>query len=191
MKCNKLIKIIIKEEISSVFMNETPEVLDEGGYARLIRSIAGLEPNINSLGIVTAENPMAKHLPSQENKKRNKNLSKDLRGLGYGFYQIEGKYGNIEKPFVIPNIKLEDLIKLGRQYKQESVIFVQKQEEKGMLTRLIYIYGEQPEVVSKVVIPINGNPEDFYSSYKNRKFVIPFFDDLFKNKSMEDLKKAA
>ena len=98
-----LIKQLIKEEIDNLL---DEDMIPEGGYAKLMRTLSGMEENIDSVGIITAENPMAKGLPSSENKGRNKSLAADLTELGYGFYQIEGKYGAVEKPFVIPNINL-------------------------------------------------------------------------------------
>ena len=154
------------------------DMLPEGGYTKLLRSIAGLESGIDSLGIITAENPMAKQLSSKENKARNKQLSKDLRERGYGFYQIKGKYGNIEKPYVVPNVTLGHITELGQKYRQESVIFVQKAPD-GMVARLVYTGSNEPSIARRVILPLASDTEDFYSIYKGRKFVIPFFDDLF------------
>lgn len=160
------------------------EYLEEGGYAKLVRSIAGLEPNIDSIGIITAENPMAQQATTKSNKERNKQLASDLRDLGYGFYQISGRYGNVEHPYVVPNISKEDIIKLGREYEQDSVIYVEKTEE-GSLAQMIETHGDEASVKSRVVLPLASDVEDFYSLYKGRKFVIPFFDDIFQDKALE------
>lgn len=183
------LKTLINEEINNVLqsLKETQklqeEYLDEGGYSRLVRSLAGLEPNIESVGIITAENPMAQALSHKENKLRNMQLVGDLREMGYGFYQIRGKYGNFEKPFVIPNMEREDVIILGKKYKQDSVIWVIK-TEKGSLAELIETHGVQAVTRRRVILPLAIDVDDFYSAYKGRKFVIPFFDDLYKDKEM-------
>ena len=174
----KLIESEVRNVLEEMF-------LPESSYSKLMQSIAGLEPGINTIGIVTAEKPMAKPLPPSENKMRNKLLAKDIRELGYGFYQIGGKYGSYENPYVIPNVSYKDITTLGKIYKQESVIFVEKQEGKGMLARLIYTGKEEPEKRSKVVLPLQKNVEDFYSIFKGRKFVIPFFDDFFKDMELK------
>lgn len=180
---------LINEEIKTVLrkIKEARELqeeyLDEGGYSRLVRSLAGLEPNIESIGIITAENPMAQALSRRENKLRNIQLANDLREMGYGFYQIRGKYGNLERPFVIPNIEREDIVNLGEKYGQDSVIWVIK-TEKGSLAELIETHGDQAVVRSRVILPLAADVDDFYSIYKGRKFVIPFFDDLYKDKEM-------
>jgi hypothetical protein len=159
--------------------------LAEGGYTKLMRSLTGQEQNISSIGIITAENPFAKELPGSENKSRNKQLAQALRQAGYGFYQIQGKYGNIEKPLVIPNIDKEDLLFLGKKFEQESVIFVQKLDDSQMKAELLYTDGSGNAAEPRsVVLPVAQDQDDFYSIYKGRKFVIPFFNDLFSGATM-------
>lgn len=159
--------------------------LNEGGYSKLMRSLTGQERNISSIGIVTAENPFAKELPPEENKKRNKMLAQSLRQAGYGFYQIQGKYGNVEKPLVIPNISKDDLLFLGKKFEQESVIFVERQEDGQMKAELLYTDGSGNATEPRsVVLPVAQDQDDFYSIYKGRKFVIPFFNDLFSGATM-------
>ena len=159
--------------------------LAEGGYSKLMRSLTGQEKNISSIGIVTAENPFAKELPPEENKKRNKMLAQSLRQAGYGFYQIQGKYGNVEKPLVIPNISKDDLLFLGKKFEQESVIFVERQEDGQMKAELLYTDGSGNATEPRsVVLPVAQDQDDFYSIYKGRKFVIPFFNDLFSGATM-------
>lgn len=177
----KELKELIAEAVEEVALPEG--MIPEGGYSKLMTGLAGLDPNINTLGIVTAENPMAQEIPAAQNKMRNRELAKDIRDQGYGFYQIGGKYGNIEKPYVIPNVSINDVANLGKKYEQESVIFVEKTND-GMVARLITTMGDTPEVSSKVVLPLAQDIEDFYSIYKGRKFQIPFFDDFFADKKL-------
>lgn len=165
-------------------MNEASD-MNEGGYAKLMRSLTGQEASINTVGIITAENPFAKQLSPEENKTRNKQLSNALRRAGYGFYQIQGKYGNVEKPYVIPNISKQDLMELGRIFEQESVIFVERDGDQ-MKAELIYTDGSGSAAPSRnVILPVPKDQEDFYSTYKGRRFVIPFFDDFFQGAKMK------
>jgi hypothetical protein len=175
------LKILVEHEIKTY-------LLKESGYSRLIRSLAGMEPKINSVGILTAENPNAKELSPKENRTRNLKLSRDLRELGYGFYQITGRYGNIEHPFVVPNVRARDLLALGKGYEQEAVIYVKKVEgsRSGMLASFITLNGRAPIATSRVVLPNVKNIEDFYSEYHGHKFVIPFFDEVFNDAELVD-----
>lgn len=187
MKLSEL-KNLIQQEVSSLFesLNEDAlqeEYLDEGGYTKLVRSLAGMEPSIDSVGIITAENPKAQELPASENRERNKDLARELRNLGYGFYQVRGKYGNVEKPFVIPNVSKDDVMKLGAQYDQDSIIYVEKTPE-GSKAELIGTADNEYDIKSQVILPLATDVTDFYSLYKGRKFVIPFFDDVFQDKAL-------
>lgn len=185
---SKYLKKLIESEVGKIFTSLKEEKLEEeqleeGGYAKLVRSLAGLEPSIDSIGIITAENPMAQELSPKANKKRNRELARKLREMGYGFYQVQGKYGNVEKPLVVPNITKEDIIKLGNEFEQDSVIFVEKTPE-GSLAQLIETHGEHATEKSSVILPLAQDVEDFYTLYKGRKFIIPFFDDVFQNKQL-------
>jgi len=135
------------------------------------------------VGIITAENPQAQKLSPKENKQRNHQLKADVREMGYGFYQIQGKYGNIERPLVISNIDLVDLIRLGQKHDQETVIWVRR-TNRGSQASLIGTSGNYPAVHSRVVLPLAKNTKDFYSLYKGRKLTIPFFDELLSDKQL-------
>lgn len=178
-----VIKEIIQKEVKRILNAINEEYLDEGGYTKLLRSLAGMEPSIDTVGIITAENPMAQKFSPEQNNKRNKDLADELRALGYGFYQVKGKYGNAEKPFVIPNVSKDDIMKLGKIFEQDAVIFVEKTPE-GSVAEMIETHGDHASVKSRVILPIATDAEDFYTQYKGRKFVIPFFDDVFKDKAL-------
>lgn len=180
---DEILREIINKEVRRIVGMINEEYLEEGGYARLVRSLAGLEPAIDTIGIITAENPMGQKLSPKENKMRNRELADELRALGYGFYQVQGSYGNLERPFVVPNISKDDIMRLGSEFKQDSVIFVQKTPE-GSIAELIETHGDNMSVRSKVILPLAQDVEDFYTLYKGRKFVIPFFDDVFKDKAL-------
>jgi len=180
---DKILKEIIRKEVRRIVGMLNEEHLEEGGYARLVRSLAGMEPSIDTIGIITAENPMAQKLTPKQNRERNRELAEELRELGYGFYQVSGRYGNVERPFVVPNITKDDIMRLGSAFEQDSVIFVEKTPE-GSMAELIETHGDNMTVKSRVILPLAQDVEDFYTLYKGRKFVIPFFDDVFQDKAL-------
>lgn len=180
---DEILKEIIRKEVRQIVGKLNEEYLEEGGYTKLVRSLAGLEPSIDTVGIITAENPMAQKFSPKQNKLRNQELAEELRELGYGYYQVRGKYGNVEKPLVVPNITKDDIMRLGSAYEQDSVIFVQK-TPKGSIAELIETHGDNYSVKSRVILPLAQDVEDFYTTYKGRKFVIPFFDDIFQDKAL-------
>lgn len=75
-----------------------------------------------------------------ENLKRHNELRIKIRSLGYGYIEQKSGYSYFnpevgenasveEKSFFIPNINFKDAITLGRMFKQESVLY--KDKEKG------------------------------------------------------------
>lgn len=67
-----------------------------------------------------------------ENKKLQNQLKKDVRALGYGFIEfiskwVEDNFSSDEESLFIPNIKKEEIINLGKKYKQSSIIFNDKE----------------------------------------------------------------
>lgn len=183
MMMKTVLQQLIREEVAAVLDMLNEEYLDEKGFPRMVRALAGMEPSIDTIGIITAENPRAQKFSRKENRARNRELGAELRKLGYGFYQIKGKYGNVEHPFVVQNITKDDIMRLGSKYEQDSVIYVEKTPE-GSAAELIGTADNEYDVRSRVILPLAGNVDDFYSIYKGRKFVIPFFSDVFKDKAL-------
>jgi hypothetical protein len=98
--------------------------LNEATISHIYSMMHGLNPNVDSIGIITAENPWAqKDVSSYENKRRNDKLKGQIVKDKYGYIPIRGKYGNFESPFIIQNISREKLIEYGRTFEQEAVIY--------------------------------------------------------------------
>jgi len=162
----------------------------ESGFGRISQIMRGQVPQIETFGIITAENPMGVSAGKDINKENNKKLETELREMGLGFHKISGKYGtDIENPFFIPNISKNELMGLGEKYKQDTVIFGEKQFDKEhgefMFIQLIETHDDFKIQGTQTVFRVNpkdseGKPsENFYSVYKGKKFRIPFFDDEF------------
>lgn len=156
-------------------------MLNESGYARVRRILFGDVPNINTVGIITAENPQGNKISKKENEERNRKLKDHLQSGNYGPVKIRGMFGYRENPFLVKNITREELVKLGKMYDQEAVIWGEKNMDKNdnPYFRFEYIEGDKTASVRTVHI---GNEEvrdrpDYYTMVKGRKFVIPFFDD--------------
>jgi hypothetical protein len=108
---------------------------------------------------MTAENPGTITFDSEENAKRNEQLKKDLIEMGYTPVEIDGKYGNPEKSFFVEGITVDDAIKLGEKYGQESVA-----HSEGML----YTTGDKKGMKNPVTgeLTVDDNLDDFYSVMK-------------------------
>jgi hypothetical protein len=160
------------------------ESIEESGFPRVRRMMLGDIEGVDTLGILTAENPMGNKLKPSENNERQALLMNDLRSLNLGFIKIKGMYYTPENSLIIPNISKNMLIELSNKYEQESVIFGEKMYKNNFAyMRFYYIEGGQVKNVRNISLSDKSiqNKIDFYSAIKNRKFLIPFFDKLHKH----------
>ena len=164
----------------------------EHGFARVMRILWGDVPNVRQIGILTANNPNYQQLSQKENDERNRRLMAQLRASNYGPIKIKGKFtgattGKEEDSFLVPHISREATLSFGRHFGQGDVIWGQKKAddednpyfafewincETGLTTQHRYV------AISGGGIPGRANA---YSKAKARKFVIPFWDDPYKD----------
>jgi len=186
MTTSKTIRQYIREVKSAKYMN----LLNESGYARVRQMMMGLVPSINTLGILTAQNPGGEAGNAEENRKANADLMADLMASNYGAIPIEGSYGSLEDSFLIPNITREDISALGIKYGQEAVIWGSKKTEEVGEPYFTFEYIEGNDTIQTRDVSLGGSAvqgkEDFYSSKKGRKFYIPFFDDAYEGAKPAD-----
>jgi len=80
-----------------------------------------------SIGVITAHNPNGKKIKPEVNAFLNLKLADDIKALGLIAKKMRGEYNNMkELSFVVFDIKKNDLIRLGRKYKQKSVRWGEK-----------------------------------------------------------------
>jgi hypothetical protein len=170
-------------------------------FRDIMRILTGDRQNVESVGMMTPENPSAQQLSKEENDVVLEEFEKRLREMNLGFKRIRGKFGNKERSFIIPNISRDEIVLLGKDFGQESVIWGTKEGGK-----MVYQYIEGDETQEKRDVVLTG-PEvdiksDFYSqepggpelhsiTYPKKgqggkpivrtahKFVIPFFDKKY------------
>jgi len=105
-------------------IKESPQrEVGEGGFSRVMTTMRGAIPKIKTIGILTAENPCAQELTPQENNRRNAKLEEILGSFLFGYRKVKGKYGNLENSFLVNNITKKQLMQLGDEFVQESIIF--------------------------------------------------------------------
>jgi hypothetical protein len=161
-------------------------------YAKVRGTLLSAIPGVETVGIITAQNPNAQRFTNRPNHGLNRQLLADLHELNCGpinhcgALKIRGKYGsNPEDSFVVANIRRVDIVALANKYRQQAVIWGMKRQdrqgnpffdfqwiENGQVTQHRSVSVSQPDVQSR---------EDFYSAVKDRKFIIPFFDDPYAN----------
>jgi hypothetical protein len=160
-------------------------VIKESGFNRIKNILQGDVAPIATVGFMTGWNPMAKQLPSKENRLLNKELVAWLRERGYGPIRIRGKFGNRERSMIIPNITRGDMVEAGKYFNQVSIIWGEKEPSKND-NRFVFQYIEGDKTIQRRDVVLFGKDvqgrEDFYSQERQsagRKFYIPFFDDQY------------
>ena len=83
-------------EIKNLIHKVKREQLRESGFSRVRQIMLGQVPSVDTVAILTAENPGGEKAPSSENKDLMKQFKKDLRDLEYGYTNIAGKFGSKE-----------------------------------------------------------------------------------------------
>jgi hypothetical protein len=114
-----------------------PYKLDEASLGRAYQHI--IQKKVPSWGMMTAYRYI--NTP-KENVQKNKELEKDLRSLGYGFFKVEGHWqecqdsnlnyvdcpkdklqDSIEVSLFVPSMKKRDIELLCKKYEQDAVIY--------------------------------------------------------------------
>jgi len=164
--------------------------VNETTFPRVARSISGMVESIDTIGIMTAENPMGEKRAKEQNEYAQNQLKKLLRDNNYGFHEVMGKYGNIENSLIIPNISKNLMIHLCQIFNQESVIWAEKTSENNMRFYYIEQDGEVKDVVDEVFLSSDVQKRnDFYTWVQGRKFYIPFFEEAPEQKKYKKFYK--
>jgi hypothetical protein len=173
----------LKALIKEVKAENSKNLIKESGFSRVRQIMLGQIPSIETLGILTAENPMGKPHSKAENELRNKELMTDIRSMNYGPIPLQGRFGGPESSLLIPNMSRDEAIKLGNKHQQEAVIWGQRISDQFSDPFLKFEYIEGDETIQTRSVSLGGDDaqarEDYFSAKKGRKFYIPFFDDEF------------
>lgn len=141
-------------------------LIERSDIQSLMNILGAKRGNIQTIGIMTAENPMAQPTSKQINLQLNKELETRLRAMNLGYKKIRGKFGNMEDSFLIPNVSREEMVNLGKEFKQESVIWGKK-IGRGSKFEFQYIESESGTTSDTRSVVLSGEDvqarEDFFS----------------------------
>lgn len=107
-------------------------ILTENPNTILKSALVGKNPNVESLTIITSENPLGQKYSRKDNKERLNDFKAQLKAGGHPYKNVIGKYGNKEHSFVIFNLSRDAAENYARVYEQESFIFGIKKDD-GMV----------------------------------------------------------
>jgi len=117
----KLTTLKLKKLINEVLQ-------EEGKKERIMKMLRGQDPQVQTVAIMSGQNPMASAVGAGVNDQLQSGLESDLRQMGYQFERIGGIFeGHTEKSVIIKNARLEDMDELNRKYKQWGFVFGRKQ----------------------------------------------------------------
>lgn len=158
---------------------EKEKQLSENANTNLKKALIGKNPYVESVVLISAENPMAIKQNRQQNKDSSNRMKEYLKHAHFHFHTLNGKYGNDEHSFVIYNISRIGAESLAKAFNQESFIFGKKSiynDEYGMLYEFWQTNdGKQYTCISKSNIITNeSKAENYFTRLNDYKFSIGF-----------------
>ena len=149
---------------------ETPLV-----EAKLSRVFQYVEDDKRDFGIVSAYRG---EKTREENLKLHDELKAQVRKMGYGYIELRGGYreesGNVveELSLLVPNVKKTEIVQLGRQYEQHSVMYKNQED-------FYYIGTNEASGIGKVMMRFRkGEGQNNLELAKHK--VIDFFSQIKK-----------
>lgn len=124
---SKIIRLASTFEAGSAERTALLDVLRDDGrrtarekMALRVRQFQKLLSKGKQFGVLSAYGPTSK----KQNKLRHGELYADLQRAGYRPVSLKGKWEGItEKSVLVPGMEFRDLVRLGKKFKQEAVIY--------------------------------------------------------------------
>ena len=203
-RLKEMIKQVILEGRKNSVLLESP-YLREAEVDLSLDDVLGMlrdtkpKAKLQRFGILTAENPRGEAADKSSNAKRMSVLRSALDKAGLDYVKLDGKYGGEETSYFVLNLSKQDLIDLGKKFKQAAVIGGEKlirnyRENQPSVYFALTYYQTEPDgseepaydpqeyyAVDNREVVVAG-PEadaktDYFSAIGGKKFVIPFFSD--------------
>lgn len=151
----KLTKEIIKQMVNEVLMEsrQASMLLTEREkkpkYDRIIDALEGKTEGIDSIGLMSGQNPMAQAASQQQNTQLKGNLEERIAEMGLEFIRIGGVFAyNPEQSVMILNPTEEQMEILCREFKQQAFVYGEKypidQERDFMIFKIYDIDYDNP-----------------------------------------------
>ena len=162
---------------------ETIQMTDKDSFDEIIDVLEGRNPSVKSVGIMSAQNPMAEKVSTAENSRLANALLADLADQGFQYIEIGGQFKNPEVSVIILNPSKEEMHDLSRKYTQYSYVWGVDLPTFAMM-QIDYKKesGQMMEPGSKVARQVLYDEEvqnapDYYSfdPKTGKKFVIPLY----------------
>lgn len=129
----KLTKEIIKQMVDEVLMeSRQPSMLltereKKPKYDRIIDALEGKTEGIDSVGLMSGQNPMAQAVSQQQNTQLKGNLEERIAEMGLEMIRIGGVFAHHpEQSAMILNATEEQMEVLCREFEQQAFVYGEK-----------------------------------------------------------------
>ena len=186
-----LIKEVVTErQKSSMILSKNVEEPDQPDlptsptFERIIKILQGEDESVQTMIIMSGQNPMAEKTDAAKNSMLAKKLEKDIANMGLSYIPIGGKFeGHDEDSVMILNPSREQAQQLNRMYKQWGYVWGQDMPNFQMM-KIDYSQpeGESQAAGSKVATSVaygsevqNAVDNYSYDIDSGRKFIIALY----------------
>ena len=129
----KLTREVIKQMVNEVLMeNQQPSMLltereKKPKYDRIIDALEGKTEGIESVGLMSGQNPMAQAVSQQQNTQLKGNLEERIAEMGLEMIRIGGVFAhNPEQSAMILNPTEDQMEVLSREFEQQAFVYGEK-----------------------------------------------------------------
>ena len=129
----KLTREVIKQMVNEVLMeNQQPSMLltereKKPKYDRIIAALEGKSEGIDSVGLMSGQNPMAQAVSQQQNTELKGNLEERIAEMGLEMIRIGGVFAhNPEQSAMILNPTEDQMEVLSREFEQQAFVYGEK-----------------------------------------------------------------
>jgi len=134
-------QVILKGRKNSVLL-ESPYLMEkdiESKYEKLMKMMKGKDPNVNTIGIMSGQNPMAKETSPEQNTRLKDELEAAVSSAGLSALRVGGLFeGLAEKSLLVLNPTLDQMEDLNRQFTQWGFVFGDKWNKKDPDSFMIF-----------------------------------------------------
>lgn len=111
-------------------------------YNKVLEMLKGKDPEVNTITIMSGQNPDAKQMYEPINKQLKEDLEKDLKAMGLKFVRVGGKFfGVFEQSVIVLNPEIKQIARLNKKYGQWGFLWGEKFTiEPGNDTMLFTMY---------------------------------------------------
>lgn len=142
----QMVKEVLTENQSSMLLNEKEK---KPKYDRIIDALEGKTEGIDSVGLMSGQNPMAQAVSQQQNTQLKANLEERIAEMGLEMIRIGGVFAHHpEQSAMILNPTEEQMEVLCREFKQQAFVYGEKypidQERDFMIFKIYDIDYDNP-----------------------------------------------